>query len=236
MKNVIINIVIIFLISGLGLDAQQSDVRTITITGEGEATIKPDKLIIMIPLMNLSEKLEDAKADNDSRLEAIKDILELFSIAEENLEIRSFEVRSSDRQSSKTDEDKTYRVAREVVIAVDEDEIREELIDALINAGLDNFSASGYIYPGKQAYRREAKLKAVENAGQNAKAIAEVLGLKTGKVLSIKESSPDQWDDIEDSVRDEAGIYKRHKKTETADLNGLIRLTASVTVVMELTD
>jgi hypothetical protein len=231
MKNVIINLVIILLISSIGLSAQQSDTRTITVTGEGEIAIRPEKQVIRIPIISLSEDLEEAKTDNDSRLSAIEDILELFSIDDENMEIRNFEVRSSDERTAKPGKEKTYKVMREVLIAVEAGDIKEELIDALINAGLDSFNASGYIYPGKQEYVRKAYLKAVENAGWNAREMAKALGLKTGRILSIKEGRPDGRLNPDD---DDDEIMHRYVKTENSGLNGEVRLLVTVTVQIEL--
>ena len=189
MKHIVNVVVSLMLMQGSLLLAEGADYpRTISVSGTVDSKTAPDQIVWRISLTDFDKDLREAKKRNDLKIESVVSLQKKLEIAEGDLETGHVSIRREyerDQHGRRADF-KHFIVSRSVTIRQRDLKRFDEFLDALVSsAEMEvNFSfESSRIHD----VRADTRLKALKVAKDKAASMAEVVGAKLGRVLTINE-------------------------------------------------
>jgi len=161
--------------------------RIIQVSGEAEREVTPDILYISI-------SLKEYFKDNNNRNKVTIDVLEkqLYNaamaagIAEEDFMINN--ISSYNYDWNKKKDDPGFLAAKQYRIKVTNLQAVNSLFAAVDAKGVQYSNIDAYDYSGKKELEKELKIQAIKDAKERAEYMAEALGDRVGKALSVNES------------------------------------------------
>lgn len=170
--------------------------RSIDVSGEGSAAVAPDMAVISLSVMRVADTAEAALAQNNEAMRMVLDAMKAEGIAERDVQTGDFSIfpRYSDPQT-KTDgsapqpEITGYQVTNSLTVRVRELPKLGEIIDKSVKLGVNQGGQITFTNHDPKAAYEDARRKAVKNAMEKAKTLADAAGLELGPVLSISENS-----------------------------------------------
>jgi uncharacterized protein YggE len=165
-------------------------VRSISVSGTVETKTAPDQVVWRIDLTDADEDMREAKARNDEKVASVLALREKLGIEEGEIETGHVSIRrerSRDEQGNRSGSEH-YVVHRSVTIRQRDLKRFDEFLDALVSsAEMEvNFSFESSRF---HEIRAETRLKALRAAKDKAEAMAQVVGAKLGRALTIEENS-----------------------------------------------
>ncbi len=184
----------VFLALGLVLSlgslvgAADETVRSVSVSGTVQTKIAPDQVVWRISLTDTDKDLRAAKLANDENVKAVLALRSKLGIAEGNLETGQMSIqREYERgEHGQRGAFKHFAVRRSITIRQRELRRFDEYLDSLVASAdmeVDFSFESSKIHD----VRAETRLQALVAAKSKAQAMAEVVGAKLGKVLTINE-------------------------------------------------
>lgn len=210
---------------------EEAAVRSITVSGSGSVTVKPDmvsmKFIVRNSGWNCPQVAEKNAVLTKSALEAIREI----GIPASDISTYDYSI-TQDNTHSYAGE---YTARNTIAVVVRNIDMTGKVIDAAIksNTGANGLTSFEYLVSDKSTALREARTLAVKNAQDAASLLAGASGCKVSSVLEIREdytSSGRSNDMMFKAVSMEAG------GTTTPIVEGNITITSNVTIKYELTN
>ncbi|GEM_PF-568298 len=159
--------------------------RVITVTGVSEIEVIPDQALLSVSLSTFDKELAAGKSRHDQRAKEIQNLA------------TSLGVRPSDIQSSRvsvvTERSERGRPRNVSLASTMEIRLRDlsrydELLTALLQAGVESVRSREFTVSDRPRYKEQARLLAVRAARDQAAVMAEALGQRIGKPLSIVEA------------------------------------------------
>ena len=162
--------------------------RSISVSGTVETQTAPDLVVWRISLTDTDKDLRAAKTRNDKRVKDVVALRRKLRLDEGDLETGHVSIRREyerDQQGRRGDF-KHFVVSRDVTIRQRDLKRFDEYLDTLVAAGEMELSFS---FESSRIHdvRAETRLKALQAARDKAKAMAAVVGVKLGPVLTINE-------------------------------------------------
>ena len=180
----------LFLLGGVAWSAEPAPVRSISVSGTAEMQTAPDQIVWRISLADTDKDLLAAKKRNDEKVKAVIRLREVLGIAEGDLETEHVSVsREYERdQHGYQRAFKHFLVSRSVTIRQRDLKRFDTFLDTLVATAQMEVSFS-YESSRIHEIRTETRLKALKVAKDKAAAMAEAVGAKLGRVLTINERS-----------------------------------------------
>jgi len=167
--------------------------RGIWVTGEGKVTVVPDVAILNVGVEVQADSVAQAQNEASTALNAIKNELNSRGIEDKDIQTQYFNISPVRSWSPETGEEKLtgYRVNNMLTVKVRKVEDTGAIIDALATAGgnyirIDNIN---FTVDDPVPYRKEARDKALADAREKARQIADEAGLDLGDPTYINETS-----------------------------------------------
>jgi uncharacterized protein len=162
--------------------------RTITVVGDGTVSIKPDVARANIGVEVLKPTVEEAAAESNQVTDQVLAALKEMGIADNDIQTSGYSVYSERYGSDGAPADKIqYRVTNTVNVLIRDLEQVGQVLDASIKAGANSIYGVEFLLDDATAARSAARKQAVNNAGATAQELAELSGVKVGKIISISE-------------------------------------------------
>lgn len=205
---------------------------TIRVTGQADVSQTPDRVYIDVGVTTQAQKSEAAAARNASRVSAV--IAALKRAAGPGAQLTTTEYSVGPNYNYPRDGGTPTVVGYTVsnVVRVRLDDLRKigPVIDAATQAGSNNVQNVRFALRDERAPRSEALREAALSARQDADALADALGLKVVRVLTVEEQSG--------GVRQPL-VYPRAMKMAAAAAPtpveaGSIDINAAVTLTVEV--
>ncbi len=163
---------------------QKSDSRTISVTGDAEIKVVPDRVVIMVGVEKVDSVMNVAKRQNEKLVKdaiaaAMKD-----GVLEKDITTEYFDV------APKYDNHEVfigYQVRRRLSITLKDITKYETLMSDLLDTGIINIQSVQFQTSELRKYRDQARANAIKAAVEKAQALTAELGLKVGKAHSISE-------------------------------------------------
>lgn len=171
--------------------AQQAEPAfpTLTVTGQGSASVTPDELRISFAVITEGETVGGALSDNSQRARRVIDALKRRGLNEEDIQTTNFSIspRYSQRKGDQPPEIIGYRVSNQVSVRTEDLEAAGELIEAGVEAGANSVSGIQFTASDEQAVYDEAIAHAAADARRKARALAEAAGVRLVRIVAIDE-------------------------------------------------
>ncbi len=164
--------------------------RSVTVTGTGFATAEPDRATLTMSIMARRATLADAQAEATAVAASILELTDRLAIERDKVDTTGASVRPDYQWDRNTNEQvlRGYIAERHMRIRIDDLDKLGALTEGAIEAGVNNVSPPVLSSSeDREAYRRALRA-AAEDAEANATALAESLGARLGKVITISSS------------------------------------------------
>ena len=205
--------------------------RTITVSGEGSITVKPDTASISMGVQANAATATEALDQANRAATALIDALKATGIADDDIVTSGLAIYP---QYANADNKITgYQASNNVTVTVRDIDQAGPVIDAAAKAAGENITVGGisFYVDDTEKVITQARTNAIDNAKKRADEYATAAGVKVGAVMQISEVSVSQPPIYYTSAsRDEAA-----GAAPTPVQTGTQELSVTITVVYELT-
>jgi uncharacterized protein len=189
-KSLIIFAVLAFalLVGACAPVAAGQDVRTLSVSGNGQAFLAPDIAYIYIGVHTEQPTAAEAVAENNSQTQALISAIQDFGIDPKDIRTSNFSIWPMDRYDPATGSptgEKTYAADNTVYVTVRDLETLGDLLDTAVQAGANTVNSVQFDVENKDEALKEARVDAMNKAKVQAQELADAAGLSLGEVQSI---------------------------------------------------
>jgi uncharacterized protein YggE len=169
--------------------AQKPPVSSIRVSGDAQVAAKPDRVQIDIGVTTRAEKSADAAAENARQTDAVLTALKKAGGSTAVLKTVNYSLSPTYRYQSGHEPTLTgYTASNVVQVTLDDLTKISNVIDASAQAGANTVRGIGFTLRDQDAVHAEALRKAVAKARADVDVLAQALGLKIVRVLSVEET------------------------------------------------
>ncbi|OGO29864.1 MAG: hypothetical protein A2Z29_05530 [Chloroflexi bacterium RBG_16_56_11] len=173
----------------------------IWVTGEGKVTVTPDLAILNLGVEAQADTVAQAKQGADAAMNAVLEALKNGGVAANDIQTRYFSIEQLTRYDNFTQKQTVtgYRVSNTVTVKIRVLSVESftldykagRIIESVVNAGGDliRINSIGFTVDDPVPYQKEAREKALTDARDKARQIADKDGLKLGEPTFISETN-----------------------------------------------
>jgi uncharacterized protein YggE len=189
----------LFLIGGLStaaFAAEQKEEPQVTVSGEGHASVMPDQALLQLSVTRTAETAAAALTANSAAMKDVLQALKADGIAERDLQTSEFSIFPQYNQPDVRNNKPVaaaiigYQVSNGVSVKVRDLAKLGGLIDRTVKLGVNQGGQVLFTNEDPKAAVADARRKAVQDAMEKARTLAEAAGLRLGPVVSIEEGGP----------------------------------------------
>ncbi|HLF74174.1 MAG TPA: SIMPL domain-containing protein [Anaerolineales bacterium] len=162
--------------------------RTLSVTGSGEAFLAPDIAYIYVGVHTEKLTAAEAVAENTTQTQGVIEAIKDFGIDANDIRTMNFSIWPMDKYNPQTGAptgEKTYAVDNTVYVTVRDLETLGDLLDTVIQAGANTVNSVQFDVANKDEALKTARAEAVKDAQEKARELAEASGLTLGEIQSI---------------------------------------------------
>jgi len=165
----------------------------ISVMGEGEASVAPDMAVVTLSVLREAGTAREALNANSAAMKEVLDALKAAGIAERDIQTSRLDIqpRYSQPSRDKPQEPKIvgYAVSNEVTVRIRKLAEAGAIIDKVVGLGVNQGGGISFVKEDLKATMTEARKRAVADALDKARTLAEAAGVKLGPILSIEENA-----------------------------------------------
>ncbi|HET7570757.1 MAG TPA: SIMPL domain-containing protein [Gammaproteobacteria bacterium] len=161
----------------------------ITVSGQGRVQVVPDVLDIHLSVEKRDKSIEAAQRDVDRHTAQAVEVARRFGIAKADITSTRVSISPQYDYQSKPPRLLGYDVRREVSLTLRDIGKYDQLLSALVKAGVNRISGVSARYSKPATLRDEAFARAVADARAKAGKLAQAFGAALGKVYAVTEQS-----------------------------------------------
>ena len=162
--------------------------RTISITGEGKVTAIPDIALVSLGLTTEKKKISDAQAENSKTMNSLIEKLKGLNIAKEDIKTVNYTIYPAYDWTDGRQILRGYTVSQDVQVKIRKTDNVDDVLQIAGDLNLNQIGGLSFDIDNPGNYKQEARIKALENAKEKADALAKVMDVRLGKVISFSES------------------------------------------------
>lgn len=173
--------------------ASQSFPEQLQVTGEGRVTAAPDLAVLDLGVSVLRESVAAAQSDGAALMARVLDALRANGISDADVTTTYFSVYPEyDYSREGPPALRGYRVSNNVSVRLHEIDAVGKVFDDVATAGGDEIIISGvsFTVDDPTPLIDQARTLAAQDAQRRAGALADLSGVKIGKIASVTESAP----------------------------------------------
>lgn len=166
----------------------------IVVTGEGEASVRPDLAILTLSVMKDAPTAREALTANSEATTKVIEALKASGIADRDLQTAGIQINPVYTYTNKPDGTQEaklvgYQVFNTLTIRVREIAKTGEIIDQAVTLGVNQGGSIAFTNDDPSATITEARKKAVADAMAKAKTLTEAAGASIGRIIEISEQN-----------------------------------------------
>ena len=166
-----------------------TDIRdTITIEGEGKVTAIPDIATVEAGIMTEKSDVLAAQKENTDKMNALTKRVKDLGVEEKDVQTTNYQIYPQYDYLEGRQRLRGYQVTQSVKVKIRDLSKIGEILSAAGASGANQVSGVSFTIDEPEALRQQAREKALDNALQKAKSLADHAGVKLGKIVSFSES------------------------------------------------
>ena len=168
--------------------AGNANVRTLSVSGSGEALLAPDIAYIYVGVHTENATAAQAVEENTTQTEKLMQAIRDFGIDAKDIRTTNFSIYPMDRYDPSTglpSGEKVYAVDNTVYVTVRDLTKLGDLLDTAVQAGANNINSVQFDVAEKDEALKQARAEAVKDAESQAQSLAQAAGLSLGQIQSI---------------------------------------------------
>lgn len=164
----------------------------LTVTGEGKSYVTPDVAKIDFGVSTEAKNLADSQKLNSEAIAKIKDALQAFSIEAKDIKTLYYTINPEYNYiSSRAPQLRGYTTRHTIEVTVRKLEDADSVVQTLGNSGATEVNQVQFTVDDPSEVQNDAREKAIAQAKEKAKQLAELSGAHLGRIISISENTPD---------------------------------------------
>ncbi len=196
----LIIISIVALVAGWGISYVISNMppeHTLTVSGEGKISAKPDVAIVEMSVISQNENVELVQSENDQKMQRVVNFLKESGIDEKDIKTTQYNLQPEyDYSWCRTTEYPVYCPPKLVDYMLTQSlqvKIRDlsrvgKIIGNLSEIGVNQISDISFVIDNDAEIKSAARQKAIAEAKQKAQEMAAATNIKLGRIIEINES------------------------------------------------
>lgn len=205
--------------------------RTITVTGEAQMSVQPDKAEIRIGVVTEGMDITKIKAENDRRVRAIFEALERIGIAKKDIATTNLQISPVYEYTSGRRNLVKYQMQNAVTITLSKLDNVETVVNEAVASGGNTLDQLTFLRSNSEQLRDSLRIEAARNARTRADALAGALGAKVLRPISILSGGQTYGSNF--IVRGSRSMAADAMES-TPVSGGTLDLSASVNVIFEI--
>ena len=188
---IIVSIVVIIglLMSILIVISYLKEENTISAAGNSQMTVSPDQAVVYLLIEGRAKTAEEAKNQNSLISDKVMNSMNLINIPDNMIETENYNIYPEYDWSDNGQKIKGYIASHYIKIKAADFKNVGKIVDASVDAGaLVNYINFELSNEKNNEYKKQALSKASEDARLKAESIANGLGKKLGKLVSVSSS------------------------------------------------
>jgi len=165
----------------------------LAVVGEGKVEVAPDTAYVNAGItvdnrQTVKEVQDTMSSINNKIINSLRDM----GVEKADIKTSNYSVYPNYKYEPNSNTINGYNGNATVQVKVRNTQMVSQVITNVTEAGANQIQGVTFSIDKPETYREEARAKAIENAKEQAKKLADSLGIKLGKIVNIVESSPDQ--------------------------------------------
>jgi hypothetical protein len=162
---------------------------TIAISGEGKITSIPDIASVEVGLMTEKGDVKSAQKENTEKMNRLIANLKKLGVESQDIQTSYYNIYPQYDWPDGKQVLRGYQVNQGVSVKIRNLEKIGDILAAAGEGGANQVSGLSFNIDDPETLRQEARIKALQNAKEKAEALAEVAGVRLGKIVSFSEYS-----------------------------------------------
>jgi len=163
--------------------------NTISVSGEGKISAKPDIGQVSLSVVSTAKTVALAQKDNTDKMNKIIKAMKDLGIKEEDLKTVNYSASPSYQYSNGKSEIIGYQIDQTLEVKIRDLEKVGDILSQAAVAGANQVGSLSFTFDDPEKLNTEARQKAIDSAKTKAQDLAKVLGVSLGKVVSFSENS-----------------------------------------------
>lgn len=165
----------------------------ISVQGEGTADVAPDMAVLSLTVLREADTARNALTANNAAMKEVLAALQAAGVADRDLQTSALNIQPRYAQPSrdKPQEPKIvgYAASNQVTVRIRNLAETGAILDKAVSLGVNQGGDIVFVKDDLRETLTEARKRAVADAMDRAKTLAEAAGVKLGRILSIEEAS-----------------------------------------------
>jgi hypothetical protein len=184
MKKALVILSVLFISMSYGQEFKQ--VPQINVSGEGKVKVVPDQATLAVTVETKGNNAKDVKKQNDEKIEAVLKYMKKMNLAPADYKTQRV---SLNPQYDYEKKKHSYNATQTIEILVRDLSKYDELMEGLVNQGINRIDAVTFQSSKLAQYQSEARKLAMKEAKVKAEDYVSVFGQKVGRALTITDNS-----------------------------------------------
>lgn len=170
---------------------QDEDIQTISVTGYGQASGKPDMATVQLGVTIVNQDLGLAIEEANRTSKTITDALTANGVSEEDVLTSNYNLWREDiydRETGAPTDEARYHVDINLEVTIKDVDRMGELINVGLEAGVNNIYGISFSLENTASLELEARAEALTDVRNRALTLAQGLNMELGDPLSISEN------------------------------------------------
>ncbi|MGH8195109.1 MAG: SIMPL domain-containing protein [Woeseiaceae bacterium] len=168
--------------------------RSISVTGQGEASGKPDQAEVSAGVQTTAKTVIEASRENQAVLSKILEALDEQGIPETDIQTADYSIWAEQNYDGPEKERITgYRVSNIVHVKIKDIDKTGDVLAAVTNAGANSINGIQFSVADTAALELQAREAAMADARARAESLARLAGVKLGEVLTLTTSAAPEY-------------------------------------------
>lgn len=176
-------------------DRLSANTNTISFSGEGKITVKPDIGLVTASIVTEAKTSKEAQDSNSKKSSAVTDFLKKQGVDEKDIKTVGYNLSPQydySPLSSRRPGITGYQVRQSVEIKIRNLDKVSSILDGVVTAGANEVGQLTFTVDNMEKVRTEAREKAIAEAKSKAKELRKQLGIELGKIVNFSESGDRQ--------------------------------------------
>ena len=207
--------------------------NTLETTGRGEVKIKPDVAYLTLSVETNAKKASEAVNANADKMANVINSLKSQIGEQDKISTSGYQLYPVYEYNEKIRESELtgYRAVNQVVVETKNLNGLGKLIDSATQVGTNRIEGLSFGTDKREEYRRQALVKAVQDARETAETVAKAAGVKIARIHRVSPS----YDVPVPAYRDFAGAEKMAAESAPTPIEpGELTVSATVSIVFEI--
>ena len=213
---------------------------TLSLTASADVMREPDIAFINTGVQSEASSAKEAMAQNRAAMNGVFDALKTAGVEDRDMQTSNFQIYPQyDYLTERTENGERgrqvlrgYQVSNQLTVKVRDLDQLGTLLDALVDAGGNQFSGINFALDDDREARDEARVAAVKAVTERAALMAGAAGYQVGRIVTMSETI--QYGGPQPRMM-AARAFDAAESAPTPIASGEVGFTATVSVTFELT-